>query len=315
MGRTSRLEGTLNDVTTYFPPQAYIPEAATERLAAPEALATSARTRPGGQSSPMAAMTVARVIQSEEELRQRVAQRLHDGPTQSLANLVLTAEICERTVQSDPQRALSELAHLKSQVNEALQQTRAFIFELRPMTLDDLGLMPTLRRYAANMAAQGGLKITVQAPKGDPRLAADAETALFRVAQEGINNAVAHGKASEIMITVLAAPDHIRLYVDDNGGGFDVDEAIAWALIRGSTGIASMQERAEMLDGWLRIESARGQGTRIELQAPTRPTSIVNAAYTSNTPNNIPNPSHAGAPLYPPDPPNGETANVNPRAR
>ncbi len=327
MGLTTRLEGTLGDVTMYLSPDAPGINMPAERLSpaesaalrpAPDAFqagqtgqtgqrqqarsATGAESRPYGVSTPLAAMTVARVIQSEEELRQRVAQRLHDGPTQSLANLVLTAEICERIVREDPQRALSELAHLKRQVNEALQQTRAFIFELRPMTLDDLGLMPTLRRYAANVAAQkdgqkDGLKITVQAPKGEPRLAADTETAFFRVAQEAITNAVTHGKATEIVVTTLVSPDYIRLMVDDNGEGFDVDEAIAWAVIRGSTGIASMRERADILGGKLRIESVRGRGSRVELVAPHRP---VNTENTTNTPGAGAQRTTQGAPRQPP---------------
>lgn len=260
-------ESALTEMTTYFPAEAYAGQT-------PVAMTTqTGETEP----SPLAAMTVARLIQSQEELRQRVAQHLHDGPTQSLANLVLTAEICERIVQSDPHRALSELGHLKRMVNEALQQTRSFIFELRPMTLDDLGLAPTLRRYATELITRfereheigaAPLDINVQAPDGEPRLPANIETALFRVAQEAMINAISHGAAHHVLITILATADQVKLIVDDDGQGFDVDEALAWAVIRHATGITSMQERAEMLGGWLRIQSLRGQGSRVEINAP-----------------------------------------------
>ena len=293
MELTTRFKGPereLNMATTYFPPEAYVENGAQRQpgqqgqpgqRAAGQTATQSAPPQAGQtQRDPLAAMTVARIIQSQEELRLRVAQQLHDGPTQSLANLVLTAEICERTVQSDPNRALSELGHLKWLVNEALQQTRAFIFELRPMTLDDLGLAPTLRRYAAEQMARyereheigaEPLEIDVQTPRGEPRLPADVETALFRVAQEAIGNAINHGAARHILVTVLATSDQVKLIVDDDGRGFDVDEALAWAMIRHSTGLASMQERAEMLSGWLIPWSERGKGSRIEISAPLPP--------------------------------------------
>lgn len=273
--------------TTYFPPEAYVentplrqagqaqpPQNRSDGRAEPQAVGAQTGQ---AQRDPLAALTVARIIQSQEELRFRVAQQLHDGPTQSLANLVLTAEICERTVRTDPNRALSELGHLKRLVNEALQQTRAFIFELRPMTLDDLGLAPTLRRYAAEQVARyerehevgaEPLVIDVQTPRGEPRLPPQVETALFRVAQEAISNAIYHGAARRILVTVLAMADQVKLIVDDDGRGFDVDEALAWAMIRHSTGLASMQERAEMLSGWLIPWSERGKGSRIEISAP-----------------------------------------------
>ena len=285
---TSRFRGVeqeLNMVTTYFPPEAYAentPQAARPPTPgdgqAPGQAAPNSTRQP--QRDPLAAMTIARIIQSQEELRLRIAQQLHDGPTQSLANLVLTAEFCEKTVQSDPRRALGELAHLKRLVNEALQQTRAFIFELRPMTLDDLGLVPTLRRYAAEQVARyerehevgaEPVEIEVQAPYGEPRLPSTVETALFRIAQEAITNAITHGAARHILVTILAAPDQVRLLVDDDGRGFDVEEALAWAMIRGSTGLTNMQERAEMLSGWLVPQSERGKGSRIEITAPIPP--------------------------------------------
>jgi len=289
MEPTSRFRGPeqeLNMVTTYFPPEAYAEGAPQARSLTPGAaqatVQTPGRAGPIGQPQrdPLAAMTIARIIQSQEELRLRIAQQLHDGPTQSLANLVLTAEFCEKTVQSDPRRALGELAHLKRLVSEALQQTRAFIFELRPMTLDDLGLVPTLRRYATEQVARyereqeigaAPLEIEVEAPNGEPRLPSTIETALFRIAQEAIANAITHGAAQRVRVTILAAPDQVRLLVDDDGRGFDVEEALAWAMIRGSTGLTNMQERAEMLSGWLVPQSERGKGSRIEITAPIPP--------------------------------------------
>ncbi len=218
------------------------------------------------RSSELAA--VARVIQAQEDIRQRVAQRLHDGPTQSLANVVLTAEICEKLVDSDPRHAQSELANLKGVVNAALQETRKFIFELRPMTLDDLGLVPTLRRYVSDLAAKYQVQMPFTPPQGERRLPKEIEVPVFRVAQEALANAVEHSRATVIHVTVALQPDALMLVVEDNGVGFDVEPVLAKALQHETIGIASMQERAELLGGWLRIESTRGHGTRVELTVP-----------------------------------------------
>lgn len=211
---------------------------------------------------------VTRIIQAQESIRERVAQRLHDGPTQSLANVVLTAEICEKFVQSDPRRALSELGNLKGLVNATLQETRKFIFELHPMALDDLGLVATLRRYTSDMAARYQVQIPLAAPQGERRLPKEAEVAVFRVAQEAILNAVTHSRATVIQVMAAWPPDGFVLAVEDNGTGFNVEQALTRAINRQTIGIASMQERAEMLGGWLKIESTPARGTRIELSVP-----------------------------------------------
>jgi two-component system sensor histidine kinase DegS len=211
-----------------------------------------------------------RSIQAEEDVRQRVARHLHDGPAQALANVVLTAEVCEKLVQSDPARARSELGTLKGHVGTALQDIRKFIFELRPMTLDDLGLVPTLRRYIGDLGARYRIQIVLAVPNGERRLAPPAELALFRIGQEAISNAVEHSQATLVRLTLALGSDALVLTVEDNGVGFDVEQALASAAARRTFGLASMQERAESLGGWLRIESAFGQGSRVEVRVPAR---------------------------------------------
>jgi two-component system, NarL family, sensor histidine kinase DegS len=216
------------------------------------------------------AITVARVIEAQESVRQRLAMRLHDGPTQSLANVMLTAEICEKLFDSEPAHAKSELANLKGMVNTALQETRKFIFELRPMTLDDLGLIATLKRYATDIAVRYQVQVPVTAPGGERRLPQEVEVPVFRVAQEAITNAVEHSRATVIRVSVTLPSHGLVLAVEDNGSGFDVEPELARARThaRMTNGIASMQERAELLGGWLRIESTAGRGTRVELSVP-----------------------------------------------
>ncbi|MDW8405673.1 sensor histidine kinase, partial [Chloroflexus sp.] len=95
---------------------------------------------------------IANIIQSQESERLRISLQMHDGPAQAMSNLVLRAEICQRLLDRDLDQARAELVALKNAVNNTLQDTRKFIFDLRPMTLDDLGLVPTLRRYVAQVS-------------------------------------------------------------------------------------------------------------------------------------------------------------------
>ncbi|HKV85981.1 MAG TPA: histidine kinase [Ktedonobacterales bacterium] len=220
---------------------------------------------PRGQSE---LSTLAREIQAQEQVRQRLARRLHDGPTQSLATVFMAAELCEQLISSDPSHALEQLAKLKADVKTSILETRKLIFELRPMTLDDLGLVATLRRYATDLAGARDVHISVSVPGGEQRRPTSIETPIFRVAQEAVVNAIEHAKASAIEISVLTGPDGLRLIVKDNGHGFDVEPALKRARAHETWGIASMLERAELLGGWLKIESAPGRGARVELTVP-----------------------------------------------
>jgi two-component system, NarL family, sensor histidine kinase DegS len=221
----------------------------------------------GSQGRDVAAL--GRVIEAQEHERKRVAQRLHDGPAQSLANIVLTAEICEKLFSTDPRRALVELGNLKGMVTANLQETRKYIFELRPMALDDLGLVATLRRYTADAGAQHRVQVQLSAPQGERPLRKEIEVPVFRVAQEAITNALQHSRATVVQVAVTLPGDGLLLVVEDNGIGFDVEEALARAIALQTRGIVSMQERAEILGGWLRIESTPGRGSRIELSVPS----------------------------------------------
>ncbi len=212
--------------------------------------------------------TLARVIQAQEGTRQRVARWLHDGPAQTMANVILTAEICEKLMNTDPRRVMGELEQLKQTVNITLQETRKLIFELHPMTLNDLGLIATIKRYADETAMRYGVQVPVSAPQIEPPLQLDMRVAIFRVAQEAIANAALHSRATLIRVMLELPVGGLVLVVEDTGTGFDVEAALARTRTHEVFGLLGMQERAEMLGGWLRIESEPGRGSRIELSVP-----------------------------------------------
>lgn len=212
---------------------------------------------------------IVRLFEAQEQERQRLVRQLHDGPAQALTNLVLQAEICERLFQRDPERAKAELAALKSAVVETFQRMREFLFDIRPMSLDDLGLVPTVRRYVEALKDKVKFSLSLQISGEERRLAAHQEAALFRMVQELLTNVRLHAQASQVAVRLAFQPQGVRLEVEDNGVGFDVEEALANAPRRKTIGLTSIRQWVEMLGGQLSITSAPGKGTRVTVFLPS----------------------------------------------
>jgi len=139
---------------------------------------------------------IASIIQAQEKERLRISLQMHDGPAQSMSNLVLRAEICQRLLDRDTEQARAELGALKGAINTTLQDTRRFIFDLRPMILDDLGLVPTLRRYVQQFSEKNKLEVNLMVQNMDGRLPTHYEVAIFRFIQEALNNVAKHANAT-----------------------------------------------------------------------------------------------------------------------
>jgi two-component system sensor histidine kinase DegS len=210
---------------------------------------------------------VVRIIEAQERERLKLSRKMHDGPAQRLTNLILQAEICERLFESDPGRARTELANLRSSVAETFQKVRGFILTLRPMMLDDLGVVPTLRRYVDNFSDNNGIPTHLVVIGKEQRLESHKEVTIFRIVQELLNNAVEHAHASNIQITLEMGDDLTRVSVEDNGSGFDLSDTLT-SPDAGKLGLATMRERVEMLGGQLHFESGVGRGTKVSFELP-----------------------------------------------
>jgi two-component system, NarL family, sensor histidine kinase DegS len=146
-------------------------------------------SKAGGAGDPDAPMdpAVARLLMgAQEDLRREIARQMHDGPAQSLTNIVLQAQIVERLVGSDPERAASEVGQLVGMVQQTLDATKTFIFDVRPMVLDDLGLVPTLRRATRERSRRADVPVDFESMGQDRRLPMDLESGLFRMLDEGL---------------------------------------------------------------------------------------------------------------------------------
>lgn len=211
---------------------------------------------------------VVRVIQSEEFARQSLVRKMHDGPASSLSNFILQAEICERLFDTDPIRARQELHILKEDATTTFSKVKDFIFDLRPMMLDDLGVVPTLRSYANSFQDKTGVPLVMSVTGIERRLESHIEVTIFRSIQELVNNARVHGQATNIQFQLDIAPDEVTVTVEDNGQGFEAEEVFLSSPSRKTIGLPSLRERIEMLKGTLKVESRLGQGTRAEFRIP-----------------------------------------------
>lgn len=210
---------------------------------------------------------VIRVIETEETARQALVKKMHDGPASSLSNFILQAEICEKLFDSDPDRARTELGTLKTAAASTFGKVKDFIFDLRPMMLDDLGVVPTLRSWTSSIEGKSGADISLTVTGTEQRLKSHIEVTIFRSVQELVNNAMTHGQSTQIKIFLDITSALIKCVVEDNGNGFTVEESM-FARDSNVAGLKTMRERLAMLDGSLDINSSMGQGTRVEFEVP-----------------------------------------------
>jgi len=211
---------------------------------------------------------VARIIEAQESERRRLARQMHDGPAQLLTNLILQAEICQRLLDTDPERARAELENLKVEVNKTFQSTRTFITALRPMMLDDLGLVPTLRRYVNTWSDKRGIEAELVLTGREHRLSSYTEVTIFRVIQDLMDNAAKHANPSRVIVTVEMDDSRVRVSVEDDGSGFDVQSVLAAAEERKALGIALIMDRVHMVGGTLEFDSVPGRGTVATFEIP-----------------------------------------------
>jgi two-component system sensor histidine kinase DegS len=218
----------------------------------------SAKTEGGNMAN------VEMLVNAQEAERQRLSRQMHDGPAQALSNFILQTEIAMRLLDVDPAQAKNELGNLKVAAMSTFQKVRNFIFELRPMMLDDLGVAPTIRRYADTFKDQAGVEVNVMISGTERRMESYLEVLIFRAMQELLSNAVHQNQATIVKIQMDMGDTNIRLSMDDNGKGLDTDQLEK----EPNLGLKLIKDRAEMLGGKFELDSAPGKGTRVSISIP-----------------------------------------------
>lgn len=264
-GQMEKLQGDQNSLNRYIAYLTMVLEALGEL--APGTLLPAAagmgRDNGGNGSEPV----VVRIIDAQENERQRMSKAMHDGPAQSLTNFILQAEIVQRLFDSNPEQARVELQNLKSTATSTFQRVREFITELRPMMLDDLGLVPTVRRYVKAFEEKSGIPTALTVTGEERRFESHCEVLAFRAIQELLNNARTHSQCTQIRITLDVDESYARAVVEDNGKGFDVGAVLAPDQ-KQHIGLSTLKEKVELLGGQLQIASVLGQGTKATVEIP-----------------------------------------------
>ncbi len=223
--------------------------------------------RRGRNSRRMAMLEM--LINAQESERLRLSRQMHDGPAQALSNFIVQAEIASRLFEMNPERAKEELTNLKNSAMATFQRVRLFISELRPMMLDDLGLVPTLQRHVETFKEQQpNIEVTLATKGGEKRLASYVEVMIFRSVQELLNNVARFNldNPTKVQVNVQLNIDDalVRLGVSDNGKGFDPGQMPEGMELS----VKLIKERVEMLGGYLEVDSSIGKGSRIIFQIP-----------------------------------------------
>ncbi len=208
-------------------------------------------------------------MQTQEDERGRIARELHDEIGQVLTAVNLGLDAVQRIPDCGP-RASKQIDETRAAVARAVQQIRDLSLGLRPLILDDLGLVPTLRWYLANQARKTGLTINFLGSLPADDVPPEIETACFRIVQEAVTNVIRHAHAQNVWVHFeQKAGDRVSLTIRDDGKGFDPSLALARWDGNSRLGLAGMQERVRLLGGEIEIKSGGGHGTQIDVYFPS----------------------------------------------
>ena len=216
------------------------------------------------------AQLLAKAIRAQEDERRRIARELHDELGQSLNALIFGLKTAEITAEHNTADVRDVLRRLRVATSDAVRELQTVIYDLRPSLLDDLGLIPALRWYAESRIESQGIRVSFETGTDDgARFSSDVETALFRIAQEALTNALKYAEADIIQIQLTANEKKITLAISDNGKGFNLPSVLKNRGRDGrGLGLLGMRERAELLGGTCQVESELGGGTHIQVEIP-----------------------------------------------
>ncbi len=210
-----------------------------------------------------------RILEKETEARHKLARDLHDGPTQSIAAIVMRLSFLKMVVKSkDFEKAYDELEKVEEIAQRTTQEIRTMLFAMRPVILETQGLIPALEQYVERLNANESFRVGLINRGYDGQLSSEAEGIVFAITEEAVSNAKKHAQATEIRISLVAKQDSLLVEIRDNGIGFDVATTQSTYDKRTSLGMINMEERAQLVGGECTIESARGKGTAVRLELP-----------------------------------------------
>lgn len=227
-----------------------------------------------GSPQPGGVATLEMLITAQEAERQRLSRQMHDGPAQALSNFIVQAEIATKLFDMDPAKAREELDKLKNSAMTTFQKVRSFITDLRPMMLDDLGLVPTVRKHVSSLKEDTGIDISLTINGGEKKLEPYLEVYIFRAIQELIGNSIKHNQNNpgkmKIDVALTLDNSQVLLVIKDNGKGFNPEKISD----SGGLGLKLIKERAEMLGGSMMITANEESGVEVTVKIPVLETPV-----------------------------------------
>ncbi len=213
-----------------------------------------------------------KLIDAEEEARKKLARDLHDGPTQDVAAIAMRMSIIQKLLERSPEEVPHELRKIEDLARKTTKEIRHMLFTLRPLVLENQGLTAALGQLADKSKESYDQPVTIRVGQNVERvLDTHQQGVIFYIIEEAVGNARKHAKASMVTVNVYKQEDVVLVNISDNGVGFDTTEAEKKAMDRGGhLGMINLRERAEILGGTLRMESASGKGTSITVVVPIK---------------------------------------------
>jgi signal transduction histidine kinase len=209
------------------------------------------------------------VTEMQEEARRQLARDLHDGPTQSIAAIAMRLNYARRLMERDPSATADELEKVENIARRTTKEIRHMLFTLRPLILETQGLAAALQQLAMKVGDTHDQDVYVETDdEYGNNIEMSTQAVLFYIAEEAVNNARKHAEAEHIWVRLKRQDDLAVLEIEDDGVGFNVGSVDTDYEQRGSLGMVSMRERAELVSGALRVESAEGKGTHIRVFIP-----------------------------------------------
>lgn len=212
-----------------------------------------------------------KLLETQESERKRIARDLHDTTVQNLTNMMHKTELCFKLTDIDPVRSKIELQTMIKTIKTTIKDMRGIIYDLRPMSLDDLGLVPTIEKYIREVKNSNEVEVNLEVINDEVKVLSVINLTIFRIIQEAITNALKHGKATQIAITIEYFYNLILLSIKDNGIGFTEATHITNNQdILSGYGLSMMKERIILLSGEINIISETNEGTEIIVKVPLR---------------------------------------------
>src|SRR3990172_1045963 len=208
---------------------------------------------------------------AQEEERRRLARELHDSTIQDLIALDHRIQLIQQQTQSAAKESPDGLEGLRPDINRSIQELRRLTGALRPIFLEDLGLVPALEMLVKDARRDLGVEASFQLDGQPRRLSPEAELAIFRIVQEALNNVGRHAEAGQANVRLIFDQETVRVQVQDHGKGFEPPAGITELASGGHYGLLGMHERAQLVGAKLSLDSAPGGGTRISVELPLRP--------------------------------------------